>query len=69
MKDGEIIKVLECCYVRGNCNGCPREKEWDKACASIGMKDALELIYRQRAEIKRLKSLVDYHLRKEDEGQ
>ncbi len=51
MNDDEIIKVLECCAVRGNCNGCPREKEWDKACAGIGIKDGLELIYRQKAKI------------------
>lgn len=55
MTDNDIIKTLECCSVRGNCNGCPCEKEWDKACASIGMKAALELIYRQKAEIKRLR--------------
>lgn len=66
MKDEEIIKVLECCAVRGNCNGCPLEKEWDKECASIGMKDGIELIYRQktyienqREEIKRLRKCLN----------
>lgn len=59
MTDNEIIKALECC-VRGNCKGCPREKELDEACASI-VKDALELLYRQQAEIERLNSLVDDH--------
>ena len=64
MTDNEIIKALECCAVRGNCNGCPREKEWDKACASIGMKDALDLITRQKAEIERLHDEVSKTRRK-----
>ena len=59
MTNNEIIKVLECCAVRGNCNDCPREKDWDKACASMGIKDAIELIYRQKAEIERLRSLIN----------
>ena len=59
MNDEEIIKALECCSVRGNCDGCPCDKEWGKSCISIGMKNALELINRQKAEIERLRSLVD----------
>ena len=59
MTNNEIIKVLECCAIRGNCNGCTHEKESDKVCAIIGIKDAIELIHRQKAEIERLHSLID----------
>ena len=58
MTDNEIIELLECCAVRGSCKGCPREKEWDRACASIGMKDALALIHRQKAENEGLQDLM-----------
>lgn len=63
MNDKDITKALECCAVRGNCKGCPREKESYEACASI-VKDALELIYRQQAEIERLHDEVSKTRRK-----
>ena len=56
LPDAEIIKALECCIdVNGaNCHKCP----YDKCCSypeSVMLKDTLDLINRQEAEIERLK--------------
>ena len=63
MTDNEIIKALECC-TRGRmiggkipCTDCPYDKfnaEYNIACSPRLMKDAFDLINRQKAEIERL---------------
>ena len=54
MTDNEIIKALECCG-RESCNGCPYRS--DRIChqGNPMIRDALDLINRQKAEIERLK--------------
>lgn len=55
MTDNEIIKALECCMKGNNCGGCcPYDDEDDtcEECTSKLTKDALDLINRQKAEIK-----------------
>lgn len=55
MTDEQIIKALECCSIL-DCENCPNEK----TCGEVdGTLKALDLIKRQKAEIERLKELVD----------
>ena len=56
MTDKEIIQRLECCSVRFACKDCQYQPtgEQQASCMDRLMKDALELINRQRAEIERL---------------
>ena len=60
MTDEQIIKALECCCKSfGNCTKCPY-KEVDCVTTSgksLLLKDALDLINRQKAEIERLHKL------------
>jgi FtsZ-binding cell division protein ZapB len=58
MTDKEIIKALECCVINGNCNGCPHYKNGKPSheCLETACKDALDLINRQQAENKELKT-------------
>lgn len=51
MTDNEIIKALECCEY-GACRDCPIYN--DSTCMTRCREDALDLIYRQKAEIERL---------------
>ena len=54
MTDNEIIKALKCC-INNKCSNCPLRK---MACSeTVAMENALDLIYRQKAEIKRLRSM------------
>lgn len=50
--DDEIIKMLECC-INDNCNDCP---ETFGNCELTTMRNALDLLKRQRATIERLQS-------------
>ena len=61
MTDNEIIKALECCSRHGSCEGCPYA---DDECItaegeSILMKETLDLIKSQQAEIERLQLKVE----------
>lgn len=59
MTDNEIIKALECCFVRQGCLEC----RWSEMCVEDSLqsapqgvlKIALDLINRQREEIERLR--------------
>lgn len=51
MKDNEIIKALECC-IKDDCDNCP---DTFGNCEHNAMRNALDLINRQKAEIERLK--------------
>lgn len=53
--DDEIIKALECC-INDNCNDCP---ETFGNCELTTMRNALDLLKRQRAEIERLNDKLD----------
>ena len=58
MTDNEIIKALECCKPQKgtrDCNNCPYA-ECEKGCADELIKESLDFINRQKAEIDRLKS-------------
>ena len=60
--DEEVIKALECCCSTSvvNCNKCTYAKPAiDDYCANILMRDALDLINRQKAETAALTSAVD----------
>ena len=55
MTDNEIIKALECCANNGDCKECainPHKGNYGY-CTSLAIKQALDLINRQKAEIER----------------
>ena len=58
MTDNEIIKAVECCLAKENCEvisceKCPLEKQYE--CMDIMFHQTLDLINRQKAEIESLK--------------
>ena len=56
--DEEIIKALECCAVIGGCVNCKmidRNGAGDDLCTQILLRNALDLINRQREEIEVIK--------------
>ena len=57
MIDKEIIKALECCgnIVDSTCKGCVYHETYNARCVVRLMRDALDLINRQKAEIESLK--------------
>ena len=67
MTDNEIIKALECCTANNRCDTCPRLGM--NCCMNLLIRNALDLINRQKAEIERLEkeraSTAEYCLRKE----
>lgn len=69
MTDKEIIKALECCLAKENCDvisceKCPLEKQYE--CTDIMFRKTIDLINRQKAEIERLeKELMKCKLEKE----
>ena len=61
MTDNEIIKALECCIMDNvkDCDCCPYNEIQTKTyCANRLIKDALDIINRQKAEIERLRSNI-----------
>ena len=60
MTDKEIIKVLECCGVKRTCRNCPLYEERYADCIYTVLKNALDLITRQQAEIESLKIFRGY---------
>ena len=60
MKDSEIIKALECCACMDNnyCVHCPLYTDTSNKCSLVLMKNALDLINRQKAEIERLERIL-----------
>ena len=52
MTDNEIIKALECCTAGAGCRKCPADVG-SAECIQILMKDSLDLIKRQQAEIEK----------------
>lgn len=56
MTDKEILKGLECCAIKHDCNECPYKVEKCELLNSI-LSDALDLINRQQAEIEKLQSM------------
>ncbi len=60
MTDKEIIKALETCIL-GDCQGCFYGDTNQRGCTDDLMKNALDLINRQQAEIERLQKSVDIH--------
>lgn len=63
MTDNEIIKSLECCKTLQDCCRCPylplNSKKQTFGCSCELMGDVLDLINRQRADIKMLNGFVD----------
>ena len=58
MTDNEIIKAVECCLAKENCEvisceKCPLEKQYE--CMDIMFHQTLNLINHQKAEVERLK--------------
>lgn len=65
MKDNDIIKALECCGIKNDCQGCYFDThEAEDICAREVVKNAFDLINRQQAEIERLKDEVSKTRRK-----
>lgn len=63
MTDKQIIKALECCVAKENCEEvsceiCSYEKVYD--CKEEILQNALDLINRQKTEIERLKERISY---------
>ena len=60
MIDKEIIKALECCgnIVDSTCKGCVYHETYNASCVVRLMRDALDLINRQQAEIDRYKGVI-----------
>lgn len=58
--DEEIVKALECCCKEGGEKGdwCSRCVFWDKECATLLPKNALDLINRQKEELDDLREIV-----------
>ena len=63
MTDSDIIKALECCANFAQCTGCGYYKERDRCCVDAVMEDAVAMLKRQQAEIKRLKTEKDNLIR------
>ena len=61
MTDNEIIKALECCgnIVDSTCKGCVYHETYNASCVVRLMRDALDLINRQQAEIERCERLCN----------
>lgn len=57
MTDEQIIKALECCGVKKDCAGCPKEKE-PYGCYFVLCGGAFNLIERLQAEIERLRYIL-----------
>ena len=55
MTDTNIIHALQCCGVATNCRNCPLYEERSADCIYTVLKNALDLITRQQAEIENLK--------------
>ena len=70
LTDEEIIKALECCSNYNDCDKCNFEPKDNKkktiGCCLEIMKNAIDLITRQKAEIERLESANDEKFRQWD---
>ena len=60
MTDNEIIKALECCgnIVDSTCKKCVYHETYNASCVVRLMRDALDLINRQKAEIEELQRRI-----------
>ena len=60
MTDNDIIKALECCgnIVDSTCKECVYHETYNASCVVRLMRDALDLINRQKAEIKNLNRAI-----------
>ena len=57
MNDNEIIQIIKYCFDEdAPCEGCPMFNE--KFCKTELLKSSLDLIYRQKAEIERLRACI-----------
>lgn len=55
LKPEDVMKALECCNTKGNCNQCPYEIVGEYTpCYSVLTQDALALLREKDAEIERL---------------
>lgn len=55
MKDKDIIKALECCSIEINCRNCPIHMENSAKCVCTLLRNAHDLITRQKTENENLK--------------
>lgn len=59
LKPEDVMKALECCNTKGNCNQCPYEIVGEYTpCYSALTQDALALLREKDAEIERLKAYI-----------
>lgn len=54
MTDEQIIKSLRHCFLGNECRICPLKEKDSQECSEIVLGSALDLIYRQKAEIEKL---------------
>ena len=59
MTDKEIIKVLECCLMPGECGACPYNNGDLTDCVARICRDALYLITSQQSQIEDLKEALE----------
>lgn len=60
MTDNEIIKALECCFSDGDCTGCPFQFNTYECGNFNAQEEALNLINRQKAEIRSNDEAITY---------
>lgn len=58
LTDAEVVKALECCFTRENCEGCPIYKGNDFDCLKEVGLATVDLIKRKDAEIERLQKII-----------
>lgn len=60
LTDNEIIKALECCgnIVDSTCKGCVYHETYNASCVVRLMRDALDLINRQKAENEKNENII-----------
>lgn len=70
MNDNDIIKALECCFVKCDCADCPKDgrRKINEDCLGTLGGQAIDLIARLKAEIERLQH-IRAELSKENEEQ
>ena len=66
MTDNEIIKALKCCCIEHACSKCHYSKTCSANCINKIMRDTLDLINLQKAEIEKKDTEIDILIRKKE---
>ena len=66
MTDNEIIKALECCCIEHACSKCHYSKTCSANCINEIMRDTLDLINSQKAQLEKKDTEIDILIRKKE---